>query len=189
MWLGLILTISVLGKRAACQKNHDSPPTSEPPERADGPEVSICTITCSITTPQVLVAGLCHLVDGTPSGKADLKDQDRQFRDRTRMFPEEWAKGNFSLLLTDLKDSDSLKSMNETRNTSLKLPILVLWKRAACQKNHDSPPTPEPPERADGPEYCLIQLVPPPRGPRPDRIASTIYSRVQFPNPELTTSA
>uniref|UniRef100_A0A4W5RBV8 Si:dkey-222p3.1 n=2 Tax=Hucho hucho TaxID=62062 RepID=A0A4W5RBV8_9TELE len=41
------------------------------------------------------------------SGKADLADQDRQFRDRTRIFPEEWANGNFSLLLTDLKDSDS----------------------------------------------------------------------------------
>ncbi|KAK6325506.1 hypothetical protein J4Q44_G00048480 [Coregonus suidteri] len=67
--------------------------------------------------------------------------------------------------------------------------ILVLWKRAACQKNHDSPPTSKPPERADGPEYEVIQLVPPLRGPRPDRIASTIYSRVQFPNPELTTSA
>ncbi|XP_038840743.1 CD276 antigen homolog isoform X2 [Salvelinus fontinalis] len=41
------------------------------------------------------------------SGKADLTDQDRQFRDRIRIFPEEWANGNFSLLLTDLKDSDS----------------------------------------------------------------------------------
>ncbi|XP_041715175.1 CD276 antigen homolog isoform X1 [Coregonus clupeaformis] len=41
------------------------------------------------------------------SGKADLTDQDRQFRDRTRMFPEEWENGNFSLLLTDLKDIDS----------------------------------------------------------------------------------
>ncbi|XP_021464028.2 CD276 antigen homolog isoform X1 [Oncorhynchus mykiss] len=41
------------------------------------------------------------------SGKSDLTDQDRQFRDRTRIFPEEWANGNFSLLLTDLKDSDS----------------------------------------------------------------------------------
>uniref|UniRef100_A0A673XHU3 Immunoglobulin domain-containing protein n=1 Tax=Salmo trutta TaxID=8032 RepID=A0A673XHU3_SALTR len=61
--------------------------------------------------------------------------------------------------------------------------ISVLWKRAACQKNHDSPPTPEPPERADGPEYEVIQLVQTPRGPRPDCIASTIYSRVQFPNP------
>uniref|UniRef100_A0A673XHQ0 Immunoglobulin domain-containing protein n=2 Tax=Salmo trutta TaxID=8032 RepID=A0A673XHQ0_SALTR len=67
--------------------------------------------------------------------------------------------------------------------------ISVLWKRAACQKNHDSPPTPEPPERADGPEYEVIQLVQTPRGPRPDCIASTIYSRVQFPNPELTTTA
>ncbi|CAB1327693.1 unnamed protein product [Coregonus sp. 'balchen'] len=41
------------------------------------------------------------------SGKADLTDEDCQFRDRTRMFPEEWANGNFSLLLTDLKDIDS----------------------------------------------------------------------------------
>ncbi|XP_055786168.1 uncharacterized protein LOC129859934 [Salvelinus fontinalis] len=67
--------------------------------------------------------------------------------------------------------------------------ISVLWKRAACQKNHDSPPTPEPLERADSLVYEVIQLVPPPRGLRPDRIASTIYSRVQFPNPELTTTA
>uniref|UniRef100_A0A674ESW3 Immunoglobulin V-set domain-containing protein n=1 Tax=Salmo trutta TaxID=8032 RepID=A0A674ESW3_SALTR len=41
------------------------------------------------------------------SGKADLTDQDRQFRNRIRIFPEECANGNFSLLLTDLKDSDS----------------------------------------------------------------------------------
>uniref|UniRef100_A0A4W5QJJ1 Ig-like domain-containing protein n=1 Tax=Hucho hucho TaxID=62062 RepID=A0A4W5QJJ1_9TELE len=40
-------------------------------------------------------------------GKSNLTDQDRQFRDRTRIFPEELANGNFSLLLTDLKDSDS----------------------------------------------------------------------------------
>lgn len=41
------------------------------------------------------------------SGKADMTDQDRQFRNRIRIFPEEWANGDFSLLLTDLKDSDS----------------------------------------------------------------------------------
>uniref|UniRef100_A0A8C7G9L2 Immunoglobulin domain-containing protein n=1 Tax=Oncorhynchus kisutch TaxID=8019 RepID=A0A8C7G9L2_ONCKI len=66
--------------------------------------------------------------------------------------------------------------------------ISVLWKRAACQKNHDSPPTPEPPERTDSLEYEVIQLVPQARGLRPDPIASTIYSRVQFPNHELTTT-
>eukprot|EP00063_Salmo_salar_P032739 XP_014007574.1 PREDICTED: uncharacterized protein LOC106575543 isoform X1 [Salmo salar] len=67
--------------------------------------------------------------------------------------------------------------------------ISVRWKRAACQKNHDSPPTPEPPERADSLEYDVIQLVHPPRRPRPNCIASTIYSRVQFPNLELTNTA
>uniref|UniRef100_A0A673X9H4 Si:dkey-222p3.1 n=1 Tax=Salmo trutta TaxID=8032 RepID=A0A673X9H4_SALTR len=46
---------------------------------------------------------VCNIV----SGKADLTDQDRQFRNRIRIFPEEWSNGNFSLLLTDLKDSDS----------------------------------------------------------------------------------
>ncbi|XP_055786171.1 uncharacterized protein LOC129859936 [Salvelinus fontinalis] len=40
-------------------------------------------------------------------GKADLSKQNSQFRDRTSMFSDEWTKGNFSLLLTDLKDSDS----------------------------------------------------------------------------------
>uniref|UniRef100_A0A8C9T128 Ig-like domain-containing protein n=1 Tax=Scleropages formosus TaxID=113540 RepID=A0A8C9T128_SCLFO len=40
-------------------------------------------------------------------GKEDLLDQDIQFRNRTRMFPSEYAKGNFSLLLNDVKKSDN----------------------------------------------------------------------------------
>eukprot|EP00063_Salmo_salar_P031387 XP_014006222.1 PREDICTED: uncharacterized protein LOC106574728 isoform X2 [Salmo salar] len=110
---------------------------------------------------------------------------------------------NTSLKLLDPKASEQPRDFNTTWLKGLLIgsgvlnavlilllsAISVLWKRAACQKNHDSPPTPEPPERADGPEYEVIQLVQTPRGPRPDRIAPTIYSRVQFPNPELTTTA
>uniref|UniRef100_A0A4W5R879 Ig-like domain-containing protein n=1 Tax=Hucho hucho TaxID=62062 RepID=A0A4W5R879_9TELE len=36
--------------------------------------------------------------------------------------------------------------------------ISVLWKRAACQKNPDSPPTPEPPERADSLEVSVVGI-------------------------------
>ncbi|XP_038854317.1 CD276 antigen-like isoform X3 [Salvelinus namaycush] len=40
-------------------------------------------------------------------GKADLAKQNSLFINRTSMFSDEWTKGNFSLLLTDLNDSDS----------------------------------------------------------------------------------
>ncbi|CAB1327694.1 unnamed protein product, partial [Coregonus sp. 'balchen'] len=72
------------------------------------------------------------------SGKADLTDQDRQFRDRTRMFPEEWAKGNFSLLLTDLKDSDSgsyscfIQTMNILRQSNSPLPLTYSTEIGLC---------------------------------------------------------
>lgn len=69
-------------------------------------------------------------------GKVSIVDQDRVYRDRTEMFPAEYMKGNFSLKLGKLQNTDggsyccfiaNIAYINKQQCTQLQIKGVMKW--------------------------------------------------------------
>ncbi|KAF4093406.1 hypothetical protein AMELA_G00001720, partial [Ameiurus melas] len=83
---------------------------------------------------------VCNIIDG----KADFDDQDTVYKGRVTISQSEIEKGNFSIMLSDVKESDSgLYTCTTPNIKTLTLELTVKARRTA-------PGNGESPRRADG---------------------------------------
>ncbi|XP_053472880.1 CD276 antigen homolog isoform X2 [Ictalurus furcatus] len=90
-------------------------------------------------------------------GEADFSEQDPVYKDRVEISQSEIEKGNFSIMLSNVKESDSGQYTCIVPNSkTLTLELTVKEKPTTTERKNPTPLTDESPTRADGPLTFLL---------------------------------